>query len=520
MPRSSVLSYWGSGAHHGASHTLRDVAAWHASAGSADSDTLPDLDTLIPRARDIRRNNGFAQSIAQTSVDNIVGSGIRLCATPDYVALQAIDDSFDEDWADAWGEQWESIWHEYWWSTACDAGDKKTGDMISEEVSYSKFDNGGSFTLPLWLPQRGDGFATKLQTVEVDRLSNPLDAADTPLLRGGIEFNADLTGEAIAAHILKGHPGERFMWSQYKAQDWARIPRRTPWGRLRWIHDYDSDRPDQTRGKPWLSAVLDQFKNIDRYVKAEIAAAVSNANIWGAITTPLEHDEIVSLFRDNEEEYLAARNRHAVTMKANTLATLFPGDELTSFIPQRPATGFGVFVKNVQSIIAIGAGVPYVIAAKDFSESNYSNTRAAMLEGWRTFDRRRDRLGAGWLDPINGLLMEEMVTSGRIKAPEFYRFRRAYLRCTWIGPGQGYIDKVKEATGDQIMLDGDTETLQRIAARRGLHWRELINQRAMERKYAARKGLPDHTATRAANPPQVFDNEPPEDQKRPAAVPA
>src|SRR5262249_46358864 len=158
---------------------------------------------LTYRARDIRRNNGFAQSIAQTSVDNIVGSGIRMCSQPDYIALGK-----SKDWADEWGAKWESIFHEYWWSTACHAGDTKTGDMLTEEVMYAKFDNGGSLTLALWLPDRGDGFATKLQTVEIDRLSNPNGAPDSRLLRGGIQY--DQFGVPLLYNIRRGHPGDAY----------------------------------------------------------------------------------------------------------------------------------------------------------------------------------------------------------------------------------------------------------------------------------------------------------------------
>ncbi len=474
-------------AHHGASQTNRDIAGWHASRGSADSDLLPDLPQLQYRSRDIRRNNGFAQSIVSTAVEGVVGNGIRFCSQPDYLRLQAIDKSFDKEWAEEFAAQYEAIFHEWWWSTACHAGDTKTGDMLSEEVLYSKFDNGGSFTLPLWLPKRGDGFATKLQTVEIDRLSNPNFAPNTTKLRGGLEFDDD--GMLLASHIRDGHPGDAFFLNNTKSMVWRRIPRRTPWGRLRFIHDFDGDRADQTRGKPLLSAVLDQFKNIDRYVKAEIQAAVYNAMIWGAITTPLEHDDIVELFKGDEAAYMKSRAEHAIKMQAGTLATLFPGDKLESFMPQRPAAGFGVFVENIEKIITVATGIPHILSKKDYAKSNYSNTRAALADVYRGYSRRRDRLGAGWLDPINGLLMEEVVNDGRIQAPRFYEFKRAYLRGTWIGPALTYIDKEQEVNGDILAVNSDMDTMQRIAASRGLHWKEVYDQRAVERAYATKIGL-------------------------------
>lgn len=479
----------GRGAYHGASVRNRELSGWHASRGSADSDLLPDLPELQYRSRDIRRNNGYAHGIVQTSVDNIVGSGLRLCAQPDYLALQQIGPQFDKEWADEWGAKYESLFHEWWWSTACHAGDTLTGDMLTEQVLFSKFDNGGSLTLPLWIPGRGDGFATKLQTVEIDRLSNPESKPNTSKLRGGIEF--DDFGVPLFYYVRRAHPGELFFsFDNASAFTWERIPRRTAFGRLRVIHDFDGERPDQTRGAPLLASVLGEFKNLDRYIKAEIQAAVMNAMIWGAITTPLEHDEIVDLFKGDEERYMEHRREHAVRMQSGTLATLFPGDKLEGFIPQRPASGFGVFVKNVERIISVGADMPYELAKKDFSDSNYSNTRAAMLEAWRGFNRRRDRLGAGWLDPINGLFMEEMVQAGRLEAPRFYEFRRAYQRCTWIGPGRGYVDKAKEVEGDLLSLEGNTNTLQRICAEQGMHWREVMDQRATERAYAVQIGLP------------------------------
>jgi lambda family phage portal protein len=311
-----------------------------------------------------------------------------------------------------------------------------------------------------------------LRTVEIDRLSNPSNAPNTSKQRGGVDF--DDYRMPLRYNIQDGHPGDAFFLNNTaNSLRWETIPRRTPWGRLRVIHDFDGDRADQTRGKPLLSAVLDQFKNIDRYVKAEISAAVYNAMIWGAITTPLEHDDIVELFKNDKDGYMKSRAEHAaVRMQAGTLATLYPGDKLESFMPQRPAAGFGVFVENIEKIITIATGIPHILSKKDFAKSNYSNTRAAMADAYRGYSRRRDRLGAGWLDPSNALLMEEVVNDGRIDAPRFYEFKRAYLRGMWIGPTLVYIDKENEVKGDILSVNANMDTLERIAASRGMNWRD------------------------------------------------
>jgi hypothetical protein len=55
--------------------------------GSADSDLLSELPTLVSRSRDLTRNHGVAAGAIQTLVDNVIGTGLRLAAIPDYRAL-------------------------------------------------------------------------------------------------------------------------------------------------------------------------------------------------------------------------------------------------------------------------------------------------------------------------------------------------------------------------------------------------------------------------------------------------
>lgn len=73
--------------HKAASQTLREIASWQPGRGSADSDLLPELDTIVARSRDLTRNHGIAAGAMQTLSDNIVGTGFRLSAKPDYKAL-------------------------------------------------------------------------------------------------------------------------------------------------------------------------------------------------------------------------------------------------------------------------------------------------------------------------------------------------------------------------------------------------------------------------------------------------
>ena len=83
--------------HKAASQTLREIASWLPIRGSADSDLLPKLDTIVVRSRDLTRNHGIATGAMQTLTDNIVGTGFRLSAKPHYRLLGKTK---------AWEEEW------------------------------------------------------------------------------------------------------------------------------------------------------------------------------------------------------------------------------------------------------------------------------------------------------------------------------------------------------------------------------------------------------------------------------
>lgn len=474
-------------AYDGASLRANDVRAWLPTRMSADAEILPELGTLVSRARDSDRNNPIAKGARQTLVDNVVGTGPRLLSEPDYAALGKT-----ADWALQWGEQFERVFHAWWWSTAAHAGDTLTGDQIAQQAQAAQIMNGDAVTLPLWLPDRGDGYATKLQMVEADRLSNPDGRQDTQYLRGGIELDA--YGMPLAYHIRKTHPGD-FMLGGFDGStigQWERVPRRTPFGRLRVIHFYDQERSAQTRGKPLLTTVLPMLKQVDRSVRAEIDASVANALVAGIITTPLERDDVVELFSKDADAYMKARDEHAVRLSSGSLMSLFPGDDFKGFTPSRPNPQLAAFIKNILMIAACGLDMPYELLVKDWSNTTYTSGRMALLEAWRSFNRRRDLLGTMFLDPIKALFLEEQVYAGNIEADgwEDPVRRCAYLHGSWIFPGRGWVDQVKEANGAQIRLNTGLTTFAKECAEQGLYWRDVIRQRAVEKAFCEKEGVP------------------------------
>ena len=501
-------------AHFGASDA-REFYSWNPSSGSADSDLLPDIGTLRPRSRDLFRNHGIASGALQTQIDNILGIGPRLSTQPDYRTLGQ-----DKAWADEWARVCEGNFREWWETTACDVSRQLTGRAMSTQVLRGALMNGDALALCMWTPGRGSRFATCLQVVETDRLSTPNGKMDGPNMRGGIE--TDEFGKPIAYHIQKAHPGE-FFTPGYSADQWQweRIPAETPWGRARVIHVHDKERTGQSRGKPMLAAVIGQFRMLEHYQRTTLQSAVISAMISAFIETPLSPDAVLealggSMTDTKAQQYMAAQREMMSPLKGAAVLSLPPGSQMKPFMPGQPTDQFAPFVEAVIRHIGVGLNLPYELLLKDFSKTNYSSARAALLEAWRFFAGRRAWLMDTWFTPVYRLWLEEAVNGfSAVTAPGFYANRFAYERAKWIWPGRGWIDPVKEAEASKIRMDANLSTLQQECAEQGLDWEEVLEQRAAERARMKELGLPDPVPV-PSSPGRPADQQQPQEEPIPA----
>jgi lambda family phage portal protein len=469
-------------AHAAANTSSNELRAWQPLMGSADADLLPELGTLVSRSTDLARNDGVAAGAQQTFADNVIGgAGLRLSARPMHALLGK-----DKAWAREFARQAEAFFHLWWSDTACDACDEQDGAGLTNSVARSLWLTGEACAIPLWLPEPGALFATKLLLIDPARLSNPSSHRDSPNLRAGVARSE--IGKALGYWVRKTHPGDRYHFGLGAASvlgpdEWEYIPARTPWGRRRFIHVHDKDRTGATRGKPILSAVMEQFKMLSHYKATELKASIVNALIAAFVKTPLDQESLVELFGGNPDAaaaYLDGRTQSNVALKGGAIIPLQPGEDLVPFTPARPASGFESFVMSCHRHIAAGLNMPYELLLKDFTKTNYSSARAALLEAWRYFNGMRRKIAQQFCQQAYLLVLEEMADRKLVDAPDFWVLQRAYAASRWIGPGRGWVDPAKEADAAEARLRNNLSTLEAEAAEQGLDWEELLEQRAIE----------------------------------------
>jgi len=478
-------------AHHAASRSDRSMATWNPPAGSADADLIDELDVIVPRSRDLVRNNGLASGAIQTLKDNIVGSVLRLSAKPDSRLL-----GWEKEHSAEWVKEVEAQFRTWAETTECDAGRTMTLLGLTTQALGSALFNGEALAIPHWLPRNDARWSSRLMLIEADRLATPPGMEHLDTIRGGIEV--DQYGAPAAYWIQKTHPGDRYSMTWTPSPDqWERIPAFTAWGRRRVVHLHDKERTGQSRGKPILTSVMREFRMAGHYETTELQAAVSNSLIAAFIESDLDQESVAQLFssgadRNPESYWRSQHQEYQTTLKGGAVIPLPIGAKLSGFQPGRPNAAFEGFMYAVLRHIAAGLNIPYELLTKDFSQTNYSSARAALLEAWRFFIGRRRWIKEYWLDPIYELWLEEAVQLGRIEAPSFYEHRYAYSRCRWIHAGRGWVDPVKEANAAKIRMDAGLSTLEMECAEQGQDWEEVIEQRAREKQAIADSGLSEH----------------------------
>ncbi|KAF1027082.1 MAG: hypothetical protein GAK29_00888 [Acinetobacter bereziniae] len=487
------------------------TAGWQPQLWSPDNELNMYRDRIVSRARDLVRNDGWANAAITRTLDNVIGPEFRPLSKPDYYALQQVTGikGFDHEWANEFGLAVDAYWRLFAndVNRYCDVERCLTVSQMIYLAFRHKIIDGDALAYLKWCPEKmGYGkafFATSIQIIDPDRLSNPNYTFDQRNVRGGVEINDD--GAPIAYHIRKAHQGDWF--NADKSVTWERIEKETDWGRPVIIHDFDHDRASQHRGgNGILTPVLERLKMLIKYDGTELDASIVNAIFGAYITSPFDPgfvEEALGGFGNDTESGLGAYQEFRADFHKSSrirlggvrMPILAPGESINTVSAQRPNSNFSDFESAVLRNVAAGTGMSAQQISQNWSEVNYSSYRAAMLEAWKTFNRRRSNFSTGFCQPLFSAWLEEAFETGNLPlpkgAPDFIQYRSLYSRCKWMGPGRGYVDDVKEKQGAILGMDAGLTTLEKEAAQLdGADYREILDQRANEVKMFKDRDLP------------------------------
>ena len=447
----------------GASRTKKSMRGFTATSKSPLQDIEANHGTLVSRSRSLYMTAPIATSAIKTTVTNVVGSGLKLKSRIDYEFL-----GMTEEEAEAWEAKTEREF-DLWASTRkCDALRLNSFYEMQGVMFLGQLLNGDGFCLNKYeQPTPSMPYGLRLQLLEGDRVCTPhamnysygdgLYIGTNPdngnKIYAGVEI--DRNGATVAYWICNQYPYNAGLTANNEPLKWQRVEMYgATSGRQNLIHIFDAERAEQRRGVPMLAPVIEELKQLKRYTDAELMAAVISGMFTVFVTTdaPSTENALGAGFPDDTQS--ADNDPNNYQLGNGAIVTLNEGEKIEIADPKRPNTAFDSFVNSLCKNVGSALEIPQELLLKSFN-SSYSASRAALLEAWKMFRKRREWLSKEFCQPVYELFLTEAIARGRIQADGFFTdavIRKAWCGADWNGAAMGMVDPVKEVQAAQMRV--------------------------------------------------------------------
>lgn len=415
--------------HYEAATIGRRTQGWKRSITDANSAIGPSLARLRELARDLVRNNPYAESALTTIADHAVGWGI--------VATQQHDK-----------------WKEWTESTAIDADGRHDLTGLEKLLMRTVAESGEALVRRRWR-RLTDGFPLplQLQILEPDFLDT---FKDGPTQNGGrmvqgVEFDA--LGRKVAYWLYREHPGSTSLSSSSRFGASSRIPATDV------QHVFKSSRPGQVRAPSWFSPVLLRFKDFDEFedatlMKQKIAACLA----------------VITSDTDGTAPPLGTKDDDAQpaidSLEPGMILNVPPGRDVE--VVQPPSVReYADYSKTSLRAIATGLGVSYEDLTGDYTGMPFSAARMSRLRHFaRVEDWRWRMLVPQFLDPVWGWAMEACAILGLPTIDS----------TDWTAPPLPMIDPANEALGALRNVRTGISTLSEEIRARGYDPKRFLDE--------------------------------------------
>lgn len=380
----------------------RRTAGWRASSTDSNAEIRHGQALLRDRARDMRRNNPYAERGISAIATNVVGYGI----VPDPIGRTRQKKRALELW-----QQWAE-------TPACDFEGRCNMYGLQNLVMQTVAESGEALVRRFWTPGL-NVLNFQLQVFEADYLDNSRDVAnaDGSYTADGISF--DKAGRRVGYWMFPHHPG-----AQGRVPILTHVSTLIPAEDI--AHIFFSKRPGQTRGYTWLAPVMLRMRNFDEMEDAVIEQAKVAACFAAFVHT--DADTIAG--PQSEKPDLIER------VEPGMIERLGENENITFGTPP-VFSGYEPYSKQSLRATSIGLGIPYEVLTGDLAGVSFTSGRMGWLEFGRNIDTWRwQMLVPQMCDRVWGWFNEAaMISSGGFTES---------IRSTWVAPRRDLIDPTKE----------------------------------------------------------------------------
>jgi len=425
----------------------RRTQGWSRRTSDPSSATGPFVGRLRDVARDLVRNNPYAESALATIVDHTVGWGI--VAKPFPANLRA-----------------RMAWNAWAESTACDADGRCDFAGLQKLVMRTVAEAGEVLIRRRFrLPSDGLPLPFQLQVLEPDFIDTTRHGITLPnggRIVYGVEYDA--IGRRAAYWLFKEHPGNS-AWPSVESQ---RVPADGV------LHVFKPARAGAARGASWFAPVLLRFKDFDEYedatlMKQKIAACLA------VITSDVDGTAAPLGVNDDTD------NPGTDSLEPGAIINTAPGRSIDVVQPPSVRDYADYCSVNLRAI-ATGLGVTYEDLVGDYTNLPFSAARMSRLRHWaRIEDWRWRLLIPQFCQPVWGWAMQAAGIMNIVgSAPPEAR---------WSAPPMPMLEPDKEGLAYQRNIRSGIQTLSDAIRERGYDPDELFAEMATDNRKLDALGL-------------------------------
>lgn len=465
---------------------------------SADAELSSSLTQLRARSRQMVRDSAYARRAKAVVVNNVIGTGI---------GMQAQVRTSRDGLADRVNDDIESEWDTWCAADSCHTGGALHFHDLERAALGQVFEAGEVFVRKHYFGVGASRVPLALELIEAERVPHEIVVPGAEALAGeqrmGIEV--DRFGRPVAYWIRQRHPGD-LRTSAAATDRFERVAAADVY-HLRIV-----ERWPQTRGEPWMCTTVRKLDDMNEVTSSEVAAARASSYYFATIETP-EGDGPVSTLEGEDEQPV-------MNIEPLSVQELKPGEKLNFHTPNRPNTQLDPFLRMMLREVAAGCGVSYESLSRDYSQSNYSSSRLALLDdrdGWRVLQRWWIR---SFRQPLHKAWLQQAVLAralASVPASQYATDPAKFEAVLFKPRGWSWVDPTKEVTAFKEAVKGGLTTLTDVIAATagGMDIEDVIKTRERELQLLADAGIKVDTtvadvapqATSAPAPPVNHDDE-------------
>lgn len=408
---------------YAAAKASRLTEGWGNQTTSEDSEMASSLMTMRNRSRALIRDAAYAQRAKVIVQNNVIGSGIGLQSrimTSRGELNTRLNDAIEEAWL-----TWTC-------ASSCHTGGALHFADFERACMGQVFEAGEIFIRKHYGTFGDSKIPLCLELIEAERIADqfqPTPVEAMHRVRLGVEV--DRFYRPLAYWIRSLHPGEIRLTAE-QTSTIERVPAQDI------IHLRVIERWPQTRGVPWLHAVARRLNDMDGLGEAEIVAARAAACYMGFIESPAGDAQYGDIQEDGSEQ---------AELQAGMIEKLRAGEKFNFAAPNRPNAQLDPFLRMMLREVSAGVGCSYESLSRDYSQSNYSSSRLALLD-----DRDLWRVLQTWFirtfrESLHRIWLQQAVLAGQIpgiKVDDYAASPERFEAVRFKPRGWSWVDPVKE----------------------------------------------------------------------------